>query len=274
MTDSLTGSTDEGELIVGGYPDSVDASISSRASQASVDVIDGIVDSILVDTDATIPGLLSAISAAIAVIDANVDAILTDTGTDIPAILATISAAVNAIGALVVALNNLSTSDVTSVLDAQGLTAVRAALLDNLDAAISSRESESSASTRAATDQASHGTTQAAIAALPAAPSAASVATAVLTATTAGRGAGSVGEALEVSKANDGARREISIGNGSTDTWTETVYVYDPAGPPDSVVLDTFELYDQDGDPINGNDAAGNNPLADPTRIIVGRVRV
>src|SRR5262249_48105872 len=58
------------------------------------------------------------------------------------------------------------TGGVTAGLSAQGYTATRAGKLDRLDADISSRESESSAATRATADQAEHDATQAAIAAI------------------------------------------------------------------------------------------------------------
>lgn len=58
------------------------------------------------------------------------------------------------------------TADVQSALDTQGYTSLRAARLDNLDAAISSRESETNAASRATTNQSEHDATQAAIAAI------------------------------------------------------------------------------------------------------------
>lgn len=53
----------------------IKTAVDTKASQTSVDTIDGIVDAILVDTGTTIPG-------TIATVDSNVDAILLDTGTD------------------------------------------------------------------------------------------------------------------------------------------------------------------------------------------------
>jgi hypothetical protein len=59
-----------------------------------------------------------------------------------------------------------SPADVTTQLTAQGLTSTRAGFLDRLDATISSRESDASASTRATTNQSEHDATQATLAAL------------------------------------------------------------------------------------------------------------
>lgn len=96
-----------------GLLDNLDAAVTSRASQTSVDTIDGIVDAILVDT-ATLPsdpadesliiaatdaimGRLGApagasVSADIAAVKSDSAAILVDTGTDLPASIAAISA--------------------------------------------------------------------------------------------------------------------------------------------------------------------------------------
>jgi hypothetical protein len=64
----------------------LDDTISSRASQASVDTIDSIVDAIVQDTGVDIPLLLTTL-------DGIVDTILVDTSTDLPASLAAISSA-------------------------------------------------------------------------------------------------------------------------------------------------------------------------------------
>ena len=77
---------------------------------------------------------------------------------------ADVSASEAIIIAAIAALNNLSIADVQTALTNQGYTSVRAALLDNLDAAISSRNAVTPLA--AATDQAEHDATQAAIAAL------------------------------------------------------------------------------------------------------------
>jgi len=66
----------------------------------------------------------------------------------------------------IAALNDLNIADVQTALDNQGYTAARAPNLDNLDATVSSRESEADAATRATTNQTEHDSTQADIAAL------------------------------------------------------------------------------------------------------------
>jgi len=76
---------------------------------------------------------------------------------------ADISASEATVLAAIAALNNISIADVQTALTAQGYTTIRAALLDNLDAAISSRNAVTPLA--AATDQAEHDATQAAIAA-------------------------------------------------------------------------------------------------------------
>ena len=82
--------------------------IASLATQASVDTIDGIVDSILIDTaeiGAAGAGLTTlATQASVDVIDGNVDAILVDTGTTIPASLTTIDNEIAAIDGIVDAI--------------------------------------------------------------------------------------------------------------------------------------------------------------------------
>lgn len=96
----------------------------------------------------------------------------------------------------IAALNDIAIADVQTALDNQGLTGARAGNLDNLDATVSSREAEVSASSRAATDLAEHNATQAGIAALND-PTAAEVADAVWDEPLADHlGAGSTGEAL------------------------------------------------------------------------------
>lgn len=76
----------------------IDVATSTRASQTSVDTIDGIVDDILVDTGTDIPATLStiagyidteisALTTAVGVVDGIVDSILEDTGTTLPATL-------------------------------------------------------------------------------------------------------------------------------------------------------------------------------------------
>jgi len=128
----------------------------------------------------------------------------------------------------IAALNDISTADVTGVFNTLGYTNTRAGNLDNLDAAVSSREAESAASTRASTSQGEHDATQAAIAALDieaevvaaltaegytstragyldniatAAPTAAAIADAVLDEALSGhQTAGTAGEAVKIAR--------------------------------------------------------------------------
>ena len=192
----------------------LDATVSSRATQTSVDTIDGIVDDILVDTGTDIPASISAVDAKVDIIDTNVDAILVDTGTTIPAQISalndpTAAAIADAVwdellaghgtaGSAGLALfNSGAGSDPNAIASAvwdeaivshvvagsfgatnQGeLTAARAANLDNLDATISSRASQSSVNlieTKAQADArqsaliAEHDATQADVAAVDA----------------------------------------------------------------------------------------------------------
>lgn len=60
----------------------------------------------------------------------------------------------------------------------------------------------------------------------------------------------------------------------TTNPWREIRYVFDEEAASDSVVWEIFELYDQDGVAIAGDDTAGNNPLFDPTRLLAERRRV
>lgn len=83
---------------------------------------------------------------------------------------------------------------------------------------------------------------------------------------------GTVGAGLNRILAETGARKRINIGNGTSDTWLEETYTFS-LGPNDTTVIESFELRDQDGAPITGNHLAGNNPLADSTRIIAERRR-
>lgn len=107
------------------------AGFTSLASAADLATIDTNVDAILVDTGTTLPATLSTI-------DTNVDAVLVDTGTTLPATLATLATAANlstvsttvsSISTAVGALNDLSTADVQTALDSQGLTSAVVSLL-------------------------------------------------------------------------------------------------------------------------------------------------
>ena len=77
---------------------------------------------------------------------------------------AQVSAIETSILAAIAALNNISIADVQTALTNQGYTSARSALLDNLDAAITSRNAVTPLA--AATDQAEHDATQSQIAAL------------------------------------------------------------------------------------------------------------
>lgn len=77
-TTALPGAYSAGQagFIVG---TNLDSTVSSRASQASVDTIDGIVDDILVDTGTTLPAAIAALPTA-SVINAQCDQALADYG--------------------------------------------------------------------------------------------------------------------------------------------------------------------------------------------------
>lgn len=89
MTDSASGATDEGIVVVGGAIDNLDDSVADLA--ADVATVDGNVDAILVDTGTTLPAQITsdtdAIDSALVTIDSNVDAILVDTDTTIPGLI-------------------------------------------------------------------------------------------------------------------------------------------------------------------------------------------
>jgi hypothetical protein len=75
----------------------LDLILDARASQASVDTIDGIVDAILVDTGTEIPATLTTLATAANLatvanyLDTEIAAILEDTGTTLPAQIAALS---------------------------------------------------------------------------------------------------------------------------------------------------------------------------------------
>lgn len=75
----------------------LDLMLDARASQASVDTIDGIVDAILADTGTDIPATLATLATAANLatvagyMDTEIAAILEDTGTTIPAQIAALS---------------------------------------------------------------------------------------------------------------------------------------------------------------------------------------
>lgn len=77
----------------------LDVILDARASQASVDTIDGIVDAILIDTGTDIPATLATLATAANLatvanyLDTEIAAILEDTGTTIPALIAALPTA-------------------------------------------------------------------------------------------------------------------------------------------------------------------------------------
>ena len=102
---------------------------------ANLATVDGIVDSILVDTGTTIPATITTIDNEIAVIDGIVDAILVDTGTTLPATLATIDGIVDDIlvdtGTTIPATITTAQNDLDIITGASGvnlLTATQASI--------------------------------------------------------------------------------------------------------------------------------------------------
>ena len=141
--------------------------------------------------DEALSGHTSAGSAgkALADVDSNVQTSLTNQ--------ATIEGKVDNVDSDIANLNDLSQSDILS--DATPFPGA------NIDAAISSRESESSASTRAGTNQTEHDATQSAIAALPTPPSVGDIADQVWDEALSGHvTSGSTGKALADIDANVG----------------------------------------------------------------------
>ena len=86
--------------------------------ETKVDTVDGIVDSILVDTGTTLPASLSGLETKVDTIDGIVDAILVDTGTTIPGLLTTISTAVVTDIPTSIAAVSLQVTTVDTVVDA------------------------------------------------------------------------------------------------------------------------------------------------------------
>lgn len=199
-------------------------------------------------THATPAEVNAQVAAALATYDAA-------TGTDVSAaqtaIIADTGATEAAVLAAIGALNNLSQAGVQAAMTAQGYTTARATLLDNLDATVSSVAT--------------------AIAGLNDLD-ASQVATAVWNALRSSHAvAGTTGSAMTILLNAMASRGLIDT---STSPWIERRYVFNEGAASDSVVFETFELYDQAGVAIAGTAASGNNPLADPTRIIAERRRV
>lgn len=110
--------------------DNLNATVSSRASQASLDAQNdlSIAD---VQTSLTNQGYTAARSA----------------------LLDNLDQAISSIATLINGLNDLNIADIQTALTNQGLTSLRAGNLDNLDVTISSRQSEANASSRQTDNQ-------------------------------------------------------------------------------------------------------------------------
>jgi len=162
--------------------DNLDATISSRASSAALALVQADTDDIQAKIGApvtTLAGDVAAVKGDTAAIKLKTDQ-LAFTGGRVDSVLS--SAQEDTIvdkvwdetlvshttaGSMGFAQNQID--DIladTNSLDSVKITSGRASNLDNLDAAVSSRESEASAASRAATNQGEHDATQAAIAAL------------------------------------------------------------------------------------------------------------
>jgi len=134
------------------------ADTSSLATAADLAVVDLNVDAILVDTGSTLPALISGTSAPsasaiaaqvrveltteLAYLDASVSSRLASAGYTAP-LNDTETQAAAAAAITAASLSTLSVGDVTGALTSQGYTTARAALLDNLDATVSSRPTAS-----------------------------------------------------------------------------------------------------------------------------------
>jgi len=130
------------------------ADVSGLATAAALATVDGNVDAILVDTDTTLPALISGASAPsasavaaqvrveltteLAYLDAAVSSRLPTAGYTAP-LDATATQAAAAAAITAASLSTLSVGDITGALTAQGYTTARAAALDNLDATVGSR---------------------------------------------------------------------------------------------------------------------------------------
>jgi len=143
IADAVWDEATSGHVTAGTFGLNLDATVSTRATQASVDVIDGIVDDILTDTGTTIPASITALNdpTAAAIADAVWDEAIAghvaagSFGEEVQS---------HALSTEVAALNDLSSADVQSALTAQGYTVARAGNLDNLDAAISTVATQAS----------------------------------------------------------------------------------------------------------------------------------
>lgn len=170
-------------------------------------------------------------------VETDIPAILVDTDTTIPALIS--------------GLNDLDQAGVQAALTAQGYTVARAGNLDDLDASISS--------------------VLAAIAALNDLDATAT-ATAVWDALRSSHvTASTMGNSLTLLLNSIASRKIIDI---SANPWQERRYVFDEGSASDTVVWEAYDLFDQDGTAIAGDENSGNNPLADSDVIIAEGRRV
>ena len=166
----------EGELKVGDYVDNLDATVSSRASEANattntssiiseVDANEAKIDLLQIDltqilsdiaglndldiadiqTALTNQGYTIARATKIDNLDATVSSRSSHSASDVTTDMDANSIDLNQILADIASLNDVSIADVQTALTNQGYTVVRSAKIDNLDATVSSRASESNA---------------------------------------------------------------------------------------------------------------------------------
>lgn len=236
MTDASTGATDEGVIAVGGHVDNVNATISSRATPAQVATELATYDGPTFAELVADGDVTQAAIAALAIPTAgqNADAVWDEARA----------------GHVAVGTYGQFTGD---------------AAMRGTDGA------NTVVPLAAAADLAEHDATQVAINALNNL-SGAQAATAIWGALRSAHvGVGSLGNAMSL-LLNFLASRGLI--NTATTPWQEVRYVFDEASAGDATPFEVYELYDQAGTAIAGNSAAGNNPLADPTRIIAERRRV
>ena len=166
----------EGELKVGDYVDNLDATVSSRASESNatsntnsiiseVDANESKIDLLQIDltqvlsdiaglndldiadiqTALTNQGYTIARATKIDNLDATVSSRSSHSASDVTTDMDANSIDLNQILADIASLNDVSIADVQTALTNQGYTVVRSAKIDNLDATVSSRASESNA---------------------------------------------------------------------------------------------------------------------------------
>ena len=166
----------EGELKVGDYVDNLDATVSSRASESNatsntnsiiseVDANESKIDLLQIDltqvlsdiaglndldiadiqTALTNQGYTIARATKIDNLDATVSSRSSHSASDVTTDMDANSIDLNQILADIASLNDVSIADVQTALTNQGYTVVRSAKIDNLDATVSSRASETNA---------------------------------------------------------------------------------------------------------------------------------